>query len=152
MTLSTSAFTQNNYFKPSHSITLDKSTGERLLNQCSRWAPKNASDFWTPNEKDIQAIELKFKKILRLKTPNRQTVSNLDKFAFQYLGLTIDGKRFIYVNAFCIGNEADDSKFQMHEKWRTDPIVMCDGGDCYWGVLFDLKKLKFKDLSINGVI
>ena len=152
MTLPTSAFTQDNYFKPRHSIALNDTTGDRLLRQCSRLTPKNTSDFWTPTEKEIQLLEEKFKRVLKLKTFNKQRISNLNKFAFQYLGVTIDGKRFIYVNAFCIGDKNDDSKFQMHEKWKTDPIVMCDGGDCYWGVLFDLDKLKFKDLAINGVI
>ena len=63
--------------------------------------------------------------------------------------MTIGNKRYIYINAFEINSERDFETF--YKGWKTEPIIMCDGGESYWGVLFDLDKLKFKELVVNGV-
>ncbi|HEY0653363.1 MAG TPA: hypothetical protein VGD65_09555, partial [Chryseosolibacter sp.] len=146
----TSGFTQDNYYQPKYSTILDSSKGERLLRQCSRGTPRDISAYWTPTEKDVQKIEINFKKVIKLKSPNGQAISNLDKFAFQYIGVTIKTKKFIYLNAFHFNSVDEFNTF--YKNWTTDPIVMCDGGDHYWGVLFDLNKLKFRDLEVNGII
>lgn len=63
--------------------------------------------------------------------------------------MTINAKRYIYINAFHIDN---DPEFQtMHKDWEINSIVMCDGGDYYWGALFDLDNLAFKDLVVNDL-
>ena len=145
----TSGFTQDYYFSPKYSTTLDESKGELLLSQCSRWTPEDISGYWTPAQNDVHEIEQIFKKVYGLRTTNGQTIASLDKFAFQYVGVTIKRKRFIYINAFHLDNDAEFVTF--YKNWKTEPVVMCDGGDFYWGVLFSVDKSKFKDLAINGV-
>jgi hypothetical protein len=146
--LVTSGFAQDNSYKPRYSTILDSSMGERLLKQCSRATPKDISEYWSPTRKDVQVIEARFKKVMELKSSNGQAVSNLDKFAFQYMGVTIETKRYVYLNAFQVDNDAGFSTF--YKNWETNPIVICEGGDSYWGTLFDLDKLKFSTLEMNG--
>ena len=151
--LVTSGFTQDNYYKPKYSTTLESSKGEQILKQCSRETPKNISSYWTPTQNDIERLEAQFMKVKDIKANAccliNGTIRTLDNFGFQYIGVTIKKKKYIYLNAFHVDNDADFSTF--YKNWKTDPIIMCDGGDYYWGVLFDLDKLKFSDLAINGV-
>lgn len=144
---------QDNSYKPKYSTTLDLSKGERLLRQCSRWTPKNISEYWIPTENDIARLEKQFMNVKEIKATAccliNGTIQTLDNFAFQYIGVTIKKKKYIYLNAFHLDEEDDLNTF--YKSWKTDPIVMCDGGNYYWGVLFDLDRLKFSDLAINGV-
>ena len=34
--------------------------------------------------------------------------------------------------------------------WREKPVNPCDGGNHFWGVIFNLETLKFEQLAING--
>jgi hypothetical protein len=151
--ITTNGFTQDNSYNPKNSTTLDSSKGEQLLRQCSRGTPKNISEYWTPTEADIASLEKQFMKVKKIKATAccliNGTIQTLDNFTFQYIGVTIKKKKYIYLNAFRLDNDDDFKTF--FKNWKTDPIVMCDGGDYYWGVLFDLDKLKFRDLAINGV-
>jgi hypothetical protein len=117
--------------KPEFSTILDSSKGKQLLSQCSRRTPQNISGFFQLNNSDIAILEESFNKA------EKDT-----KHAFQYMGVIIGGKRYIYINAF-----GPDSK----GKWKTEPVVVCDGGSSFWGILFDIEKKKFSQFSSNGV-
>ncbi len=151
--LATSRFTQVNSHTPKYSTILEPTNGERLLRQCSRGTPKNISGYWTLNKSDIETLERQFMRIKKIKATEcclmNGTIKTLDNFAFQYVGVTIKKKRYIYLNAFHVDSEEEFKTF--YKNWTTEPIVMCDGGDYYWGALFDLDKCKFRDLAINGV-
>jgi hypothetical protein len=150
--LVTSAFGQDTSFEPKYSTILNADKGERLLRQCSRSIPKKISSYWTPNEVDIRTLEKHFLKVKNVTATDcclvNGSIQTLDNSAFQYVGVTIKKKKYIYINAFY----ADFNELKsLHDKWKTEPVVVCDGGDSYWGVLFDLDSLKFRDLAINGV-
>ena len=140
-------------FKPDYSIALEVENGKSLLKQCSRGTPKNIISFWKVAENDIILLENNFKKIKKVKPSNccfsERVISRLNKYGLQYIGVTIREKKYIYINAFYI-----DSKDQLQKSdknWLSEPVIVCDGGDHYWGVLFDLEKIIFKDLMINGL-
>ena len=149
----TNGLCQDHGLKPKYSVSFDIEKGSRLLKQCSRGTPDNISSYWTVTADEIKVLEDNFEKIKKLKSTDccypGTAIGNLSKYGFQYIGVTIYNKRYIYINAFEINSEQD---FQtMYKNWRTEPIIMCDGGESYWGVLFDLDKLKFKELVVNGV-
>lgn len=150
--LVTSAYAQDNSYKPKYATILDSSKGVRLLKQCVRWSPKRVSKYWTPTQEDIEILEKEFLKVKDIEATAcciiNGSIRTLDNFGFQYFGVTIKKKKYLYINAFHVAN---DAAFSSYSDWKTDPIVMCDGGDYFWGVLFDLDKLKFTDLAINGV-
>jgi hypothetical protein len=144
---------KDNLFKPSHWTILHESKGPELLHQCSRSVPINVTDYWTLDNREVDILEKTFQKVRSIVATEccitGGQVTTLDKFGFQYLGVVIDGKRYIYINAFNIGNP--ENLDSLYKNWKTSPIVMCDGGDFYWGVLFDIEKRKFSHLSINGI-
>ena len=146
-----SATCQNLKFKPSFGVTLDTSYGSELFKPCSRSVPDSVSGFWNITFKEIESLEESFKTIKTITAKDccftEAKVDSLETFAFQYLGVTINGKRFIYLNAFPMADikhlrkrDYDPAKY---------PVVVCDGGDYYWGALFDIETKQFSHLAFN---
>ena len=63
----------------------------------------------------------------------------------QYAGVIIDGKNYIYVNAF-----RDHSNQRDKYHWLSKAMLVCDGGTSYWGVLYNPATRQFSQLSFNG--
>jgi hypothetical protein len=130
---------QDYTFRPASSVALKKEEGKALLRQCSRSSPAHVSEFWDVTPADIDMLEHNFRKILIPPEPNT-VVPGLEKKAFQYVGVVINGQRYIYINA---GAEACNS-------WQTNACVICDGGIYFWGALFNVSTKEFSEISFNG--
>ena len=61
----------------------------------------------------------------------------------QYVGIKIKGKKFIYINAFADSKPPTD--------WKEKAVIICDGGESSWGVLYNVETGKFSELAFNGV-
>jgi hypothetical protein len=118
------------------SILLPAEKAKELTSQCSRKGPERFSGTWNPTARELTKMEANFEKIIGLK-------SNPESYFMQYVGLLIDGKKVIYINAF--RNNSYTAK-----NWKTTPIIVCDGGDSFWGIVYDLQKEEFFDLAVNG--
>jgi hypothetical protein len=141
-----------NQFKPKYFTVLDTSKGTRLLKQCSRASPDSVTGFWVVTPKDINLLEVNFRKILLLKAKQccliNGNLGTLKQICYQYIGVIIKNKKYIYINAFAVDQDELDSYLK---RWKNDPIIICDGGTSEWGVLFDLKQKSFCQLAFNGV-
>lgn len=42
-----------------------------------------------------------------------------------------------------------DDLIDWYDEWETKPIIMCGGGDGFWGALFDLDTKSFSQLCVN---
>jgi hypothetical protein len=131
---------------------LDTSKGIKLLKQCSRSSPDGVIGFWVITQDEIDLLESNFKKILVLKASKccmiGSNIRALNTYCFQYIGVLINNKKYIYINAF-YNNE--DALGTYLNKWETEPVIICDGGVGEWGALFDIKEKSFSQLSINGI-
>ena len=76
------------------------------------------------------------------------TIESLKKYAFQYLGIKINGRKYIYINTF---PSTVNFSEQPYLNWKTEPIIVCDGLKGFWGALFDVEKLEFSELKFNGL-
>ena len=137
------SMSQKFFFRPVKYLVFDSLKGKDLMHQCgSRNIPQNISGYWNLNYPDIELIEKNFKKIRKLRSDQccnkGYRILNLKKYGFQYVGLIIDNKKYIYLNAF------PESEFV------ATPVIVCDGGVLYWGVLFDIYNLNFSQLAFNG--
>ena len=139
------AIAQKYSYKPENSIIYDSTNGEKIIAQCSRDIPKNISHYWNITQFDIKRLENNFKRVLLLRSKFccniGYKVKHLKKYGFQYTGVIIDQKKYIYLNAFTSNDNPN---------WDNRPIVVCDGGMAYWGVLFNIEDLSFSELSFNG--
>lgn len=58
----------------------------------------------------------------------------------QYVGYTVDGQRMIFINGFC----------ESPGDWRSQPVFVLDGGDCYFGATFNVETGELTSFSFNG--
>ena len=100
-------------------------------------------EFWTPTKADVLRMERKIeaylKKAAARRSPNLW--SKLTSYKRQYAGVVRNGKKIIFANFFCQNLNTD---------WKTTPIAVADGGDCFFNVLYDTVSASFSDLQING--
>jgi len=129
----------------------DKAAG--LLHQCSRKAPKPGEGGWTPGKDDIARLEARIPGIVALATelsgPGTGARGGLRDaprgWLRQYVGIVRGGKRFIYGN-FLPKASGDWGA------WRTEPMIVCDGGPVFFGVEYDVEADRITDLAFNGSI
>lgn len=136
-----------NSFSPEYSAILDSSKGAALMEQCTRCTPRGITNFWNITESDKVKIEVNFKKILHLKSSDCSTtypndsLQTVEHYLYQYIGVNIAGRKLVYINAFVLRDTKD--------RWKTEPVNVCDGGKGFWGALFDIESLEFSQLSFN---
>lgn len=66
------------------------------------------------------------------------------EYRFQYYGIHGNGRRIIFLNAFC-------SRFwDRAPNWRTEPVIVFDGGSCFFHATFDVVAGKIVSVVING--
>jgi hypothetical protein len=143
----TNSQAQNNKFVSDITTIITQDKGKELLRQCSRPAPKKVQEYFNLAQKDVDTLQLYFKKVLLVKTETGKKVKNLNTYGYQYLGLIIKDKKYIYINAFFVKTPQD--LFTKFKDWKTYPVIACKGGKSFWGVLFDLEDCTFSQLEIN---
>lgn len=128
------------------------------MKQCSRATPE-ATGAWTPTTAQLQEVESQLPQLANLAAQQGISESFGDRTASfrQYLGVIVDGHRFIYINAAVSkekpakvakrASQSTGTPFQAEPK----PIIVCDGGNHFWGVLYDPETKKFSQLKTNGV-
>jgi hypothetical protein len=126
-----------------HWTILPTSEGKQLIGQCSRECPYDATSFWRPSASEIAAIEQRLPALLR----GSGHEINLSQSYRQYLGIVRAGRKLIYLNAFDSRTWAD-----YRTSWRNKALIICDGGDLFWGVEFDPATKTFQHLAFNGAI
>jgi hypothetical protein len=116
--------------------------------QCSREAPETNGMYWLPTATDIENLERRLLLTLDLRNKNGQLgPSASQKFRRQYIGFTRNGKRLIYANFSRIDESEPWPKWPVLER----PVVMCDGGASFWGIVYDPKTGRFEEPQFNGV-
>jgi hypothetical protein len=112
----------------------------QVLDTCSRpspgQVPGRVTGYWAPSRAGIEQLES------HLPSLAEQIPKVLD-FNRQYVGIEMDGRRLIYVNAFTLPDhtEIDPSR---------EAIRVCDGGAGFWGAVFDPESGVFSDVQFNG--
>ena len=98
------------------------------------------SGIWHPSEEIIKkANPVIFQYI---NDSSKEIFRNIDLYRCQYFGIIIKGKKRLYCNFF---------RLTAYEKdWRTNPVVVFDGGNCYFQLEYDIETGKCLNFSING--
>jgi hypothetical protein len=118
----------------------------RVVRQCSRRSPDAGEAGWVPDAKTIANIEGKLADYLR--KSSRQRIPDPDAIvsgsARQYVGIVRRGHRFVYGNFF----PASETKASAN--WRTQAMIVCDGGRALFGVEFDSVTGRITSVDFNG--
>ena len=124
----------------------------QMLRLCSRPAPA-FEDSWKLHDADVEQLERDLPRLMRSQARGccfrGASVDDVDAYFRQYIGLIINGRRYIYINAFPVGSSGRRPGRIPPPHWQRDPYDVCDGGS-HWGVLYDVTSRRFTDLSFNG--
>ena len=125
------------------SVIFDTSKAKQILDQCSRPSPKNISKIFKLEGAEVKILENNLAKLTTL-----DTSLNLSKYGVQYIGVVMNNKDYIYINAFPF--EWSQNSQRDFPNWKVEPINMCDGGNHFFGVLFNIKQQEFSELYFDG--
>lgn len=118
----------------------------RMLHQCSRETP-SADGTWPVSPGVISRLENDLPRLAALRKADRPSPWNPLTYDRQYAGITIHGRKYVYINAFI---PFPAVRAVNHDR-TTVPVMACDGGDGFWGALYDPQSREFSQLAFNGV-
>jgi hypothetical protein len=130
-------------------VILSGSIATPVFTQCSRPAPRDAAADWTPSIDEIARLEERlpaFVSGLGDHGPSRP----LGEYRRQYVGFSRGAHRYIYVNAFRRDLSDDDPRPEYRDYWQRAAVVVCDGGDAFFGVEYDVEAGRFGSFAANG--
>lgn len=118
-----------------------------LLKQCSRGTIGNAQGEWTPAAAQIAELEARLPQALAQVKPQHHA-----GYGRQYGGLIVDGHKIIYVNAFPADELEDMDKDRSHWIYKVthQAVTVCDGGEDFFGAIYDPATKTFSSFQFNG--
>lgn len=127
-------------------FVLSPVAGSKLLAQCSRSAPNGATEYWEPTNSEITELERVLPRFLVSQRELGVRVPPLShSYNRQYVGFVEGGQRFIYGNFY-----PRDIPFLKGES--TSPIIVCDGGHDFWGIVYRVDTREFEEPKMNGPV
>ncbi len=133
------SFNRNDSLKIIH-LSFSRYNTKKLLRQCSRSTPKYDETFYPPLKQVrncLKHLQLDNSIIKSLRAP-------LSDYHFQIVGFYYNGNKYLYLNCF-------KKHFYKLYLFRKRPLMVCDGGPNFWGIVYDIEKNVFKDISYNGI-
>ena len=127
-------------------LALDQAA--QVFRQCSRGAPEPGDDLWAPTRSEISELEAALPAYMAgRKKASLRTPPETGQYLRQYVGFTRNGTRQIYGNFFhsSIRQIAD----QMSHPF-VGPVVVCDGGPAFWGIVYNPATKAFEEPQFNG--
>ena len=137
---------------PAMGAILPTEKADALAKQCSRISPGPVSGTWAPAEPAIRELEAELgAEIERQLAATSAAGSKPEAYYRQYAGLTIEGRQVIYVNG--IDKDAvERAPEAQRESWKTNPVMICDGGTITFGVEYDPAAKTFSNFAFNGAL
>ena len=150
LALSIAACTPAGAALPADAVVLPETMARSLLGQCSRQSPEVGEATWQPAEADILALEAALPAALRAQPPRAggEDLARVPQgWRRQYVGIVRAGRRFVYGNFVPI----DATSHGEPDRWRREPIIVCDGGPAFFGVEYDVQGRGITHLAYNGM-
>jgi hypothetical protein len=103
---------------------------------------------WQVTPADIAPVEARIGEIAHMTPrgwPSQIHIENPEAYFRQYIGVIQEGKKRIYVNGICYGEEIGKPP----SDWKTHFYWVIDGALGYWQVIYDPETQRFIGLQIN---
>lgn len=132
---------------PDRSVVLPTEQLEEVLGQCSRSGPtaRDVQGTWEVPEEVVARLEADLPRMRRMRARECCLLGRMRDpglYYRQYVGIVLDGRRMVYINAFQTAEGAPD--------WHERANNRCDGGSDYWGAVYDPETRRFSRLGFNG--
>ncbi len=118
------------------------------------WIPKNALPT-TLSDAELFEIEKILEKAIKENNEkqrgNPQMQIQLEDKKRQYIPyINEKGEKLVWINFFCYDPTDNKTGTLADSVWRTDPVTVHDGGNCYFSILINLTTRSYSNLDING--
>ena len=135
----------------SRAVIFPKSRARELIKHVCYKAPPGISEYWTPTAEDLKNVESSFPAYLdEVKPAAKDTWPRLHR---QITGVMKGEDRFLFISYFLMDALQDANnpqKTAFAERWKSKPYWVCDGGEYYFRVLYDVKRKKYVWFECNG--
>ncbi len=137
-------------------VPLPASAMSAALAQCSRDTPSRATNAWAVSPQDLRGldtllpprIERELERRYPAGSPMEALVRDVNKtYGVQAIGVELWGRRLVYLNGFLSSMIRDDAD---STAWHRAPVVVCDGGEGFFGALYDPRRGVLSSLDFNG--
>lgn len=112
----------------------------QVLDTCSRpspgQTPGRVTGYWAPSRQQVEQLEAALPAL-------EPRVPQVTDFNRQYVGIELEGRKVIYLNAFRLPDHSNVDP-------SREAIRVCDGGSTFWGAVFDPATAQFSELQFNG--
>ena len=127
----------------SHSLNID--TGRIAILDLGRdkWLQRKFENVKPDqlNSRDVNSIDSIFSKCLA----DNHIDTGYYKYKRQYVAFVDKDKhKKIWINCFC--NDEGDFKY-----WKKQPVLVEDGGDCFFNFMIDLNDKQYYRFEVNGI-
>ena len=118
------------------------------------WIPKKARPA-TLSEAELIEIEKVLEKAVKENNEkqqgNPQMQIQLEDKKRQYIPyINEKGEKLVWINFFCYDPTDNKAGTLADTVWLTEPVIVFDGGNCYFSILINLTTRSYSNLSING--
>ena len=150
-----------------------------VLKQCTREVPRDLGGYWTPSADDVREMEpglalaldsalASVAELWRRSHPGEEDRRNWPAardYYRQYAGVSVGRRRLIYANGILRDmlttlHEAAEQRAKYvrdtaavawldPDYWRREPVVVCNGGWNFFGVLYDPATRRFGRVVFN---
>jgi hypothetical protein len=122
-------------------VILKGEPARALLRLCYR-PELMVSGQWTPSGQQITQLETKLRaQFSTLEFFPAKPKGPLEKLYRQYAGFISGGRKIIFVSFFPKDIGMD---------WRSQAVVVCDGGPSVWSVEFEVNGARFVNARVSG--
>lgn len=98
---------------------------------------------WAPTAETIERIKEQIEPFVRTQAKvEGRNLREWRSYTFQYQGQEKRGRKFVFLNAFCVNDGRRNLTKQM--------VFVLDGGVCFFNVKYDPNNNQFFELLING--
>lgn len=100
---------------------------------------------WEPSKAEIDGLEAGLSVVSKMKVkgwPSNIHIERPERYFRQYIGVSHQRQRRIYINAFCVNPPPSD--------WLIHLYAVIDGATCFWQALYDPLTKSFSNLTINA--
>jgi hypothetical protein len=123
-------------------IPVSESEAPLLFKQCSRDAPSPEGKVRLPSASEVAQLEAALVKHLsKIELGSRTTPAKSKRYHGQYVGFMRGGAKHIY---------ASYTPAELNRGHRGRSLVVCDGGNSFWGIVYNPLSGQFSDLRVNG--
>ncbi len=123
-----------------HAVTIEGHDGVVIPRQEAReLMGDNQQGIWLPSEERLAEAERAMRGVAKVDHRGETVRPELDGYR-QYLGFIEDGDRKIAINSFCTEISS----------WRSQYVMVMDGGNCFWGAVYNVDTGEVEGVRING--